>query len=114
MFKWLVRHSADIIDRELVGRDGKVPLQRLNNRSPKPIDVEFGEQICAKTPTYKNHRKCSLQERSVAGTWLGIWAKTGESIVAIGLGRVVKVRTVNRRPEAERWYPTVIDFLQSL
>ena len=78
VFKWLVRHAADIIDRESVGHDGKVPLQRLTHKLPKPIDIEFGEQVWAKTPSYKNHRKCSLQERSTPGTYLGIWAPTGQ------------------------------------
>ena len=88
-------------------------LQRLLHKIPKPIDIEFGEQVWAKTPEYRNHRKRSLQERSVAGTWLGIWGPTGENIVAIELGHVVKVRTVNRRLEAERWSSNIIDFLQA-
>ena len=68
IFKWLVRHSADTIGRCSVGHDGKVPLQRLLHKLPKTMDVEFGEQVWAKTPEYRNHRKRSLQERSVACT----------------------------------------------
>ena len=45
IFKWLVRHAADTISRCSVGHDGKVPLQRLTNRMPKPVDIEFGEQV---------------------------------------------------------------------
>ena len=47
------------------------------------------------------------------GTWLGIWIKTGEKLVAISPTQVVKVRTVMRRPEAERWSSNIIDFLQA-
>ena len=36
-----------------------------------------------------------------------------KNIVAINPGLVVKTRTVNRRPEAERWSSNVIDFLQA-
>ena len=36
-----------------------------------------------------------------------------ENIVAICLGKVIKTRTVQRRPEAERWSSNVIDFLQA-
>ena len=43
VFKWLVRHAADIISRESVGHDGKVPLQRLTRKMPKQMDIEFGE-----------------------------------------------------------------------
>ena len=53
VFKWLVRHAADIISRESVGHDGKVPLQRLTHKMPKQMDIEFGEQVWAKTPTTK-------------------------------------------------------------
>ena len=60
VFKWIVRHAADTINRHTVGHDGRVPLQRLMNRLPKPIDIEFGEQIWAKVPTYLNKRKRSL------------------------------------------------------
>ena len=105
-FKWLVKHSADIVNRHTSGHDGKVPLQRLNHRFPKPIDIEFGEQVWAKVPTYVNRRKRSLQPRAVPGTWLGLWPRTGQNIVALSPNKVVRVRTVNRRPEAERlWSP---------
>ena len=47
VFRWLVPHSADTINRSCpsLAHDGKVPFQRLNNKMPKPIDVEFGEQV---------------------------------------------------------------------
>ena len=94
IFKWLVRHAADTINRSLTGHDGKVPLQRLLNKMPQPIDIEFGEKVFAKVPNYLDKRKRSLQERAVEGTWLGIWAKTGQSLVAISPSKVVRVRSV--------------------
>ena len=53
IFKWLVEHAADTINRSCVSlaHDGKVPYQRLQSRMPKPIDVEFGEKVWAKVPT---------------------------------------------------------------
>ena len=72
IFKWLVRHSADTINRHTSGHDGKVPYQRRDHKLPKPIDIEFGEQVWAKVPTYINKRKRSLQDRAVLGTWLGL------------------------------------------
>ena len=83
------------------------------NRLPKGIDIEFGEQVWAHTPTDLNKRKMSLQERSVAVTWLGLWPDTNQHMVAIYLGKVIRVRTATRRPEAERWSSNVIDFLQA-
>ena len=86
MFKWIVQHAADTINRHCVGHDGRVPYQRLMNRFPRAIDIEFGEQVFAKTPEYLNHRKRALQEKSVPGTWLGVWPPTGQNLVAIELG----------------------------
>ena len=71
------------------------------------------ERVWAKVPTYINNRKKSLQERSVSGTWLGLWPKTGQNLVAIGPDKVVRVRTIQRRQEAERWSPHIITTLQS-
>ena len=108
--KWIVQHAADTINRHTVGHDGRVPYQRLMNRLPKGIDIEFGEQVWAKTPEYLNKRKRSLQEKSVLGTWLGIWPPTGQNLVAVNFGTVVRVRTAMRRLEAERWLSIAIDF----
>ena len=69
VFKWIVQHAADTISRHCVGHDGRVPYQRLHNRMPRGIDIEFGEQVFAKTPEYLNRRKRALQEKSVPGTW---------------------------------------------
>ena len=60
IFKWIVRHSADTINLETTGHDGKVPLQRLHNKLPKPIDVESREHMLAKVLQYKNKRRRSL------------------------------------------------------
>ena len=54
-----------------------------------------------------------MQERAVPGTWLGIYGKTGQSYVAISPSKVVRVRTIQRRPEAERWSPHIIMTLQA-
>lgn len=80
---------------------------------PRPIDGEFGEQVWAKDPTYVNHRRRSLQPRAIPGTCLWLWPKTGQNLVAIGPSEVVRTRTIQRRPEAERWSPHTISTLQS-
>ena len=90
-----------------------MPLQRLRNQIPKPIDVEFGEQVWAKIPQYRNKRRRSLQERSISGTWLRILRKSSENIVAVGPGKIAKVRIIARRPEAERWSSNIIGHLQA-
>lgn len=44
-FSWLVIHTANVINLFEVGRDGKVPYQRLRGRKLHPDLIEFGECI---------------------------------------------------------------------
>ena len=113
VFKWLVPHAADTISRHQGGHDGKVPYQRLMAKPPKPIEAGVGEQVWAKTPTYLNRRKRSLQERAILGTYLGVNHKKDKNSVAISPSKAVQVRTINRRPEPGRWSANIIDFLQA-
>ena len=64
VLKWFVEHAADTISRHTSGHDGRVPLQRLHNGLPKPIDIEFGEQVWA---------KLCQQAQAVPPTESGTW-----------------------------------------
>ena len=65
--------------------------------------LEFGEMVFAK-PLRKDARKRSLKSKVLPGIWLGLNSKTRSNIVALfGGGPVIRVRTVFRRPESERW-----------
>ena len=51
IFKWLVRHAADTINRSLTGHDGKVPLQRLLNKMPQPLTLSLEKKCSPKSQT---------------------------------------------------------------
>jgi len=51
----------------------------------------------------------SLRERWVFSTWVGIDPKTNEHVVVLGDGgAAIRVRTVLRRPVADRWNATAV------
>ena len=69
--------------------------------------VEFGENVQAKPMrnAAKAHKvQGQLEERWVDGVWLGISHRTGENLIAIGNGSVVRVRSIRRQdPARSRW-----------
>ena len=44
LFAWLVIHAGNIITLHEVGRDGRVPFQRLRGRKMHPELIEYGEE----------------------------------------------------------------------
>ena len=75
--------------------------------------MEFGEQVMGKLARQRMERgtrsknttvRRKLAERSIAATWVGVVERTGEHIiVANSTGKAVRVRTIRRLPEEERW-----------
>ena len=47
--------------------------------------------------------KKKLAARSLPGVWLGVYPRTGEHIIALETGEAIRVRTVHRLAEADRW-----------
>ena len=45
LFSWLVMHAANLINLYEVGKDGRVPYQRLRGRKLHPEMIEFGECV---------------------------------------------------------------------
>ena len=83
-----------------VGRDGKVPFQRLRGRKMHPELIEFGERVMFQPLDHKSLG--SAQPRWSEGVFVGIRMHTGEKLVATENG-VCKTRSIRRRVEAERW-----------
>ena len=47
--------------------------------------------------------KKKLATRSLPGVWPGVYPRAGEHIVALESGEAIRVRTVHRLPEPDRW-----------
>ena len=111
MIDWVIPHAAWLLNNFSVGRDGRVPVERLTGRKFHRALVEFGECVLAKPRRNLQRgvvRPATLAPRWVRGIWLGINHRTGEHVVAMDPVEnpeqfVIKVRTIRRVPEQERW-----------
>ena len=105
IIKWMVPHACEVINRYLVGQDGRTAYYRLHHRHFPQRILEFGESVLAKPlRKAKHNRKRSLRSKVLQATWLGVHPMTGEHRVALPHGGpVIRVRTVLRRPDSEKW-----------
>ena len=99
LFAWMIIHAGSIINLCEVGKDGKVPFQRLRGRRMHTDMVEFGERVLYQPLDYKNLG--SAQPRWSDGVFVGIRMHTGEKLIATSEG-VCKTRSIRRRIESER------------
>ena len=100
VLKWLIEHSASVLNRYRVNDDGQTPYEALHGKRYNLKIVEFGEQIFYSVPK-RLRAKLSLRWR--IGTYLGVANASNEHIVATKAGNVVKARSVVRVVPASRW-----------
>ena len=112
---WIIRHAAFILTRYRIGKDGHTAWTRLTGRDWNGNVAEFGEQVLGKLAlkkpgtgskdgSKKNKKgKRKLAERSVQGTWIGIYPRTREDIIELASGKAIRVRTIHRLVEEKRW-----------
>ena len=58
--------------------------------------------------------KKKLAERCVKGTWIGIFPRTGEHVIALPSGEAIRVRTIHRLPAENRWDFVAIEAVKAL
>ena len=76
----MVSHAANIITMCEVGKDRRVPYQRLRGRKMQPTLVEFAESIMCLP--LKHLEMGKAEPRWVPGVFLGIKMNSGEKLVA--------------------------------
>ena len=111
VLEWMIPHAADVINRFLMGSDGKTAYYRIHHRWFKAAVFEFGEQVWAKPMRETNwnkvtetKRKLSLRSNWIEATWVGFNSRSNEHVVVLpGGGPAMRVRTVRARPGSERW-----------
>ena len=88
--EWMVELSAVLINRCLVGHDGKTPYSRLMVKNSSKELLEFGERVLAKvTRCHTSTRKQALMSRWEDAIWVGVAKKANERIVVheqLGVG----------------------------
>ena len=73
-------------------------VERLRVLAPKKPSTEGKASRCNK----------KLAARSLPGVWLGSHLRTDEHIIALDLAEAIRVRTVHRLPELDRWSIDVV------
>ena len=100
IFAWLIIHAANMMNLFETGKDGRVPYQRLRGRKMHAELVEFGE--CILYQPLKHLELGKAEPRWMPGIFLGIKLNSSEKVIATE-GGIIKVRTIRRKLEAERW-----------
>ena len=105
VLEWIVELSTVLINRCLVGRDGKTPYARLMAKDSSKELVEFGERVLAKIARGSHSsRRQALKTRWEDAIWVGIAKRSNEHIVVLeGGGPAIRCRTIKRRPLSSRW-----------
>ena len=81
--EWMVELSAVLINRCLVGHDGKTPYSRLMGKNSSKELVEFGERVLAKvTRCHTSTWKQALMSRWEDAIWVGVAKKCPMNILS--------------------------------
>ena len=102
MFVWCVKHAQWLINRYLIGSDGKTAYNRRWSRDYGGSLCMFGEWIDAKMPQSNKLKIPKGGQQWFSGVYLGKDTEADEVIIGNADG-VFKVRTVKRRPPSQQW-----------
>ena len=106
----LLPHACFVTNKFRFGTVGNPLWERLTGKKWGGNVVEFGEVALGKLArqgmqktSNKGVPKRKLKTRWIEGIWLGLVERSGEHIIACNDGRAVRVRSVKRVPEQNRW-----------
>jgi hypothetical protein len=98
---WLVEHVSDVINKYMVGLDGKTGYERLFGRPVREEGLEFGETLHWKHRATQD-MNVVLDARWSSGVWLGRrWGGVVHQVFANG--KVHDIRGIQRQPREARW-----------
>ena len=102
MFTWCVKHAQWLINRYMIGSDGKTAYSRRWSREYNGSLCMFGEWIDAKLPTSNKVRIPKGGSQWFSGVCIGKDTEADEVILGNANG-VFKARTVKRKPPSQQW-----------
>ena len=98
---WMVEYASVLINRYLVGKDGKTAHERLRGKASRMLGFEFGEVVHFRRIPVQG-RLGKLDSLWQKGLFIGYKTQSGEYMVANDEA-AYKSRTLKRLPEEERW-----------
>ena len=111
LVNWLIRWSAMICSRYMVGRDGKTPYERRRGRRCNIPAVAFGEKVHYKELRQSKEQKEKFQSEWRHGVWLGHARSSNEHLIGTSEG-AIKAYAIKRQGEEQRWDATLLKELQ--
>ena len=100
--EWMIDLVPTLINRCLVGHDGKTPYVRLMGKNSSKDIVEIGEKELAKIfRGRQSQRRQALKTRRKEAVWVGIAKMSNEHLE--DAGHAVRCGTIRRRPKDVRW-----------
>ena len=104
---WMIEFASVLINRYLVGTDGKTAYERSRGKTSKMIGFEFGELVhFRRIPVHCRLGK--LDSLWGQGLFIGYKSQSGEYMVA-NMDGAYKTRTIKRMPEPERWKKDLLE-----
>ena len=102
---WLLEHVCLILNARMVGEDGKTAWKRLRGRDFGQRLIGFLESVFYKQPPKgpQHDANGNMAPRMFPGIFLGYHHTSNCYRVATADGNVIKIRSVLRRPFADRW-----------
>ena len=98
-YPWLIRHSAWLLTRYLIKKDGRSAYERLRGREFKGEIVELYEQVHFKVASSEKQK---LDSQTNKGIWLGKTVSSDEHLIGTAKG-IRRCRSLWRMPEERRW-----------
>ena len=93
---WLVRHAADVVNRYLVMKDGTTSYERIKGRKFTDVMRVFAHPVLHRVSGKVQGGVVS--ERWHEGMFVGKHFESGEDLVSMADGLVVRARSVEERP----------------
>ena len=100
--QWMVRWSAMLCSRYVVGRDGLTPYERRRGRQCSIPVVPFGERVWYKQIRQQKSHKDKLDAEWHEGIWVGHARNSNEHLIGTVDG-VIRAYAVKRQPSDRRW-----------
>ena len=102
--RWIVNHAALLINVCRRGVDGRTAYERIRGKPFSRAFVCFGEEVLMKLnkAQVEQNEVAKLAARWKQGVFLGYDRDSNEYVVFTE-GKLMKTRTIQRVPMAQRW-----------
>ena len=100
--QWMIRWSAMLPSRFMVGKDDKTAYERRRGRRCEIPTEVFGEKVWYKELKAKSEKKHNMETDWKEGLWLGHARSSNEILIGTREG-VIRAWAIRKKPASEQW-----------